>query len=121
MRQRTVWVVVALCLGLAADARAQGGRQSPAPVDDFGSADFLFGRPHATVGVRGNWLFARAGSDWFTFVTKQLTLDQKDFNAPGFATDVGIPLGRRTEAVVGVDFNQKSTGSEYRDFVDNQR
>jgi hypothetical protein len=121
MRQMTVWLVVALGLGLAADARAQGDRQSPAPVADFGSADFLFGRPHATLGVRGNWLFARAGSDWFTFVTKQLTLDQKDFNAPGFAADVGIPMGRRAEAVVGVDFNQKTTASEYRDFVDNQR
>jgi hypothetical protein len=120
MRQMTVWLVVMLGLGLATDARAQGNRQSPAPAD-FGSADFLFGRPHATVGVRGNFLFARAGSDWFTFVTRQLTLDQKDFNAPGFATDVGIPIGRRAEAIVGVDFNQRTAASEYRDFVDNQR
>jgi hypothetical protein len=121
MRQMTVWMVVVLGLAMAADASAQGDRRSPEPAADFGSADFLFGRPHATVGFRGNWLFARAGSDWFTFVSKQLTLDEKDFNAPGFAADVGIPVGRRAEAVVGVDFNQTTSASEYRDFVDNQR
>jgi hypothetical protein len=121
MRQMTVWVVVVLGLTVAADARAQGDRQSPAPVADFGSADFLFGPPRATVGVRGSWLFARADSDWFTFVTDQLSLDKRDFNAPGFAADVGIPLGRRAEAVIGVDFNQSTTASDYRHFVDNNR
>ena len=121
MRQMTVSVVVALALALATDARAQGDRQAPPPIGDFPSADFLFGPPRATVGVRGNWLFARAGSDWFSFVTSQLSLEKKDFNAPGFATDVGIPLGRRAEAVVGVDFNQTTTASDYREFVDNNR
>jgi hypothetical protein len=121
MRQMTVWVVVALGLALANDAWAQGDRQSPAPIADFGSADFLFGRPHATVGFRGNWLFARANSDWFTFVTDQLSLARKDFNAPGFAADVGVPIGRRAEAVAGVDFNQTTAASDYRNFVDNRR
>ncbi|HZI78393.1 MAG TPA: hypothetical protein VFD69_02710 [Vicinamibacterales bacterium] len=120
MRQMTVWVVVVLCLAASSEARAQGDRQPPAPID-FPSADFLFGPPHATVGFRGNWLFARAGSDWFSFVTSQLSVDKQDFNAPGFAADVGIPLGRRTEAVIGVDFNQTTTASDYRDFVDNNR
>jgi hypothetical protein len=120
MRQMTVWAVAMLCLAGAADAGAQGTRQ-PTPQIDFPSADFLFGAPRATVGVRGNWLFARADSDWFSFVTDQLSLDKRDFNAPGFATDVGIPLGRRAEAVVGVDFNQTTIGSEYRNFVDNNR
>ena len=121
MRQMTVWGVVVLGLALASDARAQGDRQSPEPIADFASPDFLFGRPHATVGFRGNWLFARADSDWFAFVTRQLSLDRNDFNAPGFAADVGLPIGRRAEAVVGVDYTQTTSGSDYRDFVDNQR
>jgi hypothetical protein len=121
MRQMTVWVVMALGLALATDARAQGDRPAPPPVGNFPSADFLFGPPRGTVGVRGNWLFARAGSDWFSFVTSQLSLDKQDFNAPGIATDIGVPLGRRAEAVVGVDFNQSTTASDYRNFVDNNR
>ena len=119
MRQVTVWTFAVLCLAGAADATAQNARQTTA--GDFPSADFLFGAPRASVGVRGNFLFARAGSDWFTFVTRELSLDKKDFNAPGFAADVGLPIGRRAEAVVGVDFNQTTTGSEYRNFVDNNR
>ena len=71
MRQMTIWVIVVLSLAASTEARAQGDRQPPAPID-FPSADFLFGPPHATVGFRGNWLFARAGSDWFSFVTGQL-------------------------------------------------
>lgn len=118
MRQMTGWVVVALCLAASTEARAQGNRQPP-PAIDFGSADFLFGPPRATLGVRGNWLFARAGSDWFSFVTSQLSVDKKDFNAPGFAADVGIPIGRRAEAVIGVDFSQTTKDSEYRHFEDN--
>jgi hypothetical protein len=121
MRQLTMWTVVMLGLASAVDARAQGVPPPGAPAATVGAPDFLFGRPHATVGVRGSWLFARADSDWFAFVTDQLSLDKRDFNAAGFAADVGIPFGRRAEAMIGVDFNQSSTPSEYRDFVDNNR
>jgi hypothetical protein len=122
MRQITLSVTVVLGLLLAVEARAQDDRPAPpAAVNQFGSPDFLFGRPRGSIGVRGNFLFARADSDWYSFVGDQLTLGQKDFNAPGFATDVAISLGRRADAVVGFDFNQTTTASEYRDFVDNNR
>jgi len=121
MRRVTICIVVVLGVMCAADARAQGDRQSPAPVADAGSRDFWFGPPRGSVGFRGSWLFARADSDWYPFVIDQLTLDRKDFNAPGFALDVGIGLGRRAEAVMGVDFNRVSRDSEYRHFVDNNR
>jgi hypothetical protein len=123
MRQMTVCVVCVVGLLFAADARAQDPRPptSQPPATDFGSPDFLFGRPRGSVGVRGNWLFARAKSDWYSFVTDQLTLGRKDFNAPGIATDVGLAVSRRADAVFGVEFNQAKTGSEYRDFVDNDR
>jgi hypothetical protein len=121
MRRLTMCVVVVLGVLCAVDARAQGDRQSPAPVADTGSRDFWFGPPRGSVGFRGNWLFARADSDWYSFVTDQLTLDRKDFNAPGFAVDVGFALGRRADAVIGVDFSRASHVSEYRHFVDNNR
>jgi hypothetical protein len=122
MRHITVCVIVALGLFTAAEGRAQDNRPpSQNPPADFGSPDFLFGKPRGSVGFRGNWLFARANSEWFTFVTDQLTLGKKDFNAPGFATDVSVALTRRADAVVGIDFNQVKSGSEYRHFVDNNR
>ena len=122
MRQMTLWVVVVLGLAVAGDARAQDtSPPTSAPVADFGSRDFLFGRPRGSVGFRGNWLFARANSEWYSFVTDQLSLSRKDFNAPGFAADVGFAVSRRADAVVGVEFNQSKKESEYRDFVDNNR
>ena len=121
MRQMTLWVIVVLGLALAGDARAQDSSKPPAPVTDFGKADFLFGRPRGSVGFRGNWLMARAQSDWYAFVTDQLSLSKKDFNAPGFTADVGWAVSRRADAVVAVDFNQAKKESEYRHFVDNNR
>ena len=122
MRHITMCVIVAIGVFSAADARAQDNRPpSQTPPADFGSPDFLFGKPRGSVGIRGNWLFARANSQWFTFVTDNLTLDKKDFNAPGFAADVGIAVSRRAEAVFGVDVNQVQAGSEYRHLVDNNR
>lgn len=120
MRQLATCLIVAAGLLGAAEARAQDQRP-PAPPTDIGSPDFLFGRPRGSIGFRGNFLFARAESDWYGFVTDQLSLDRKDFNAPGFAADVSLPVSRRADAVIGVEFNQAKTDSEYRDFVDNNR
>jgi hypothetical protein len=86
-----------------------GDRQSPAPVIDSGSA--ISSRPPSDRRRRGGWLFARADGDWFTFVTDRLSLDKRDFS-PGFAADVGIPLGRRAEAIIGGTSTQTTTASD---------
>jgi hypothetical protein len=86
-----------------------------------GTPDFLFGRPKGSIGIRSGWLFARAGSDLFTFVQDRLTIDRKDFNAPALAVDLGIVVAPRTEVLFGFDFSRSSTTSEYRAFVDNNR
>ena len=86
-----------------------------------GDPDFLFERPRGSVGVRGGWLFERAGSDLFEFVHEQLTVEPDDFDSPTLAFDLGVALGPRTEAVFGVEFGGATTRSEYRDFVDNDR
>ena len=83
--------------------------------------DFLFGRSRGSVGVRGGWLFERAGSDLFQFVQDELTVDKNDFNAPTFAVDVGVALSSRADALFGFEFGSASTNSEYRAYVDNNR
>jgi opacity protein-like surface antigen len=93
-----------------------GANTRPAP-----SPDFWFGQPRGSVGVRGGWLFAREGSDFFTFVQDQFTINSGDFNAPGIAVDVGLAIARRADVLFGFEYSGASSSSEYRDFVDNNR
>jgi hypothetical protein len=108
-------VVPLVILTLAAPAAAQN-RPVPRPAPDF-----LFEKPHASITVRGSWLFTRADSDWYDFVTDLLTVESKDFNAPGLGLDFNVPVSSRIEAQASFDFSRSSTLSEYRDFVDNNR
>jgi hypothetical protein len=112
-----VWVPLLLFTLLAvvpADAQSRPSPPRRAP-------DFLFGAPDGSVAVRGSWLFARAGSDWYRFVTDQLTIDQNDFNAPGIGVDLGIAVAPRLEAQFALDFSRAQVSSEYRNFVANNR
>lgn len=108
--------IAALAVLLVTGSNAAAQPSVPLPTPDF-----LFGRPNAAIGVRGGWAFARAGSDWYNFVTDQLTLDNKDFNAPAIGTDVSIGLTNRVDLVISIDYKASTTDSEYRDFVDNRR
>jgi hypothetical protein len=103
------FVVALACVLLPAWAGAQ---EAP---------DFLFSQPRVGVGGRVGWLFARAESDVFDFVTEQLTIDRSDFDAPTFGADVDVALTRRASLVFAFDLSSASHRSEYRDFVDNER
>ncbi len=113
---RRAWLALLVALAAAPDAAAQS-----AGPPSRSTPDFLFGEPRGAIGIRGNWVFARAGSDIFDFVRTHLTIDQGAFDAPGVATDVAISLTSRVDAVGGFEFTQISTPSEYRAFVDNNR
>jgi len=89
-----VWVTLTLVLLTAGSASAQSAAQDPRPVSRP-SPDFLFERPQGTFGIRGSWVLGRNGSDWYDFVSDQLT--------------------------VGFDYGQQTTHSEYRRYVDNNR
>lgn len=111
--------ILAVGLAIAADARpcaAQGTRSHPGSTQDF-----LFGSPRGSVTIRGSWVFARAGSDLFDFVTDQLTLDDKDFDAPAIGGEIAIALSSRLEALGGLEFSAAQSPSEYRHLVDNNR
>lgn len=127
VRPVAAWALT-LCFLLARGAVAAAGpddqnqpstsasSQQPRPAPDF-----FFGEPRGSLGIRGSWVFARAGSDLFDFIEKQLTIDDGDFNAPAFAVDVGVAVSPRVDALIGFEFSQVRTASEYRDFVDNNR
>jgi len=93
----------------------------PCSAQTAQNPDFLFGKPHGLIAFRSGWMMPRAGSDLFTFVQQQLTVDRKDFNAPAIGFDVDIALTPRATAVAGFDFSRSRANSEYRNFVDNNR
>jgi hypothetical protein len=103
---------------VAAQSSASEGGQSAS--SSRGAPDFLFGRPHGSLGVRGSWMFASAGSDLFDFVQQHLTVEKKDFNAPVWGMDVAFVVTPRIDVVVGFDGSRSGAESEYRDFVDNR-
>jgi len=121
---RASWcLAVAVVLGGAGPAAASPGPdQAPQSASQpRGNPDFWFGQPRGSIGVRGSWLIARAGSDVFDFLQDQLTIEDGDFNAPAIGGDVGVALTPRVDALFGIDFSRVSNASEYRRFVDNNR
>jgi hypothetical protein len=110
-----------LSLSAAAFAAPADDQNRVPPPNPRPAPDFLFGAPDGSIAVRGSLLMPRAGSDWYDFVTDQLTLDRNDFKSPAIAVDVGIFATRRFEAVGGFEYGQSQTLSEYRRFVDNNR
>lgn len=115
-----VWVSLTLVLVTAGTASAQSAAQDPRPVSRP-SPDFLFERPQGTFGIRGSWVSGRNGSDWYDFVSDQLTIDKNDFISAGIGLDGGITLTRRIDITIGLDYGQSTTDSEYRRYVDNNR
>ena len=81
--------------------------------------DFLFGHPNGSLGLHGSWVFARGGSDLFDFVTRELTLDKEDFNAPGLGFDGTVNIMPRLAAQFGFEWTRNTVTSEYRDYIDN--
>jgi hypothetical protein len=109
-----------LLAGIAHAGPAEQGTSPPTQAPRR-SPDFLFGRPDGSVGIRGSWIFSRAGSDWYDFVTDQLTIDHGAFNAPAVTFEVGFLVTPRFDVLAGVDISNTSTSSEYRRYVDNNR
>ena len=105
-------------MAIAADAAAQPQPQAPI---QRGAPDFLFGQPKGSLGVRGSWLFANTGSDIFDFVTTQLTLEKRDFNAPLFSVEAGFAAAPRMDVQVGFEVGRAASPSEYRNLVDQNR
>jgi len=106
---------------LAAPSSAVAGQDRSTPsqqptVSIPSNPDFLLGRPHASIAVRGNWLMASAGSDIYDFVSEFLTIDKSDFNAPSFAADLAIYVKPQFDVMVGFDTSSEEIASQYRGY-----
>ena len=114
-------VVFVLFAAVVAHAETPGQSTQPPAQTPRKSPDFLFGRPDGSIAVRGSWIFSRGGSDWYDFVTDQLTIDRGAFTAPAVTFEVGFYVTPRVDVLAGIDFSSTSTNSEYRNLVDNNR
>ncbi len=99
----------------AGAAEETGARQEPS---GGGSPDFLFGMPRASFGVRGGWSSARASSEIYQFVSKELTIEKSDFSAPLIGLDLAYRINDRLAAVFGFEYSRADIQSEFRDYVD---
>ena len=114
-------IVSVLPLSASAEPQAASADATQRPAMRRPAPDFFFGRPKGSVGVRGGWMLARADSEWYRFVSDQLTLERSDFNAPVVGVDVGAALTPRLDAVFTVEASQSGAPSEYRRLVDDNR
>ena len=90
------------------------------PVLAQGNGDgFLFRPPNGTVAIRGGFDHASAGSDLFTFVTDQLTVDRRDFSSATFVFDVSYKLVPRLDLLFSIGTSRTTIPSEYRAWLEN--
>jgi hypothetical protein len=86
-----------------------------------GGDGFLFKAPSGSVTFRTGYDRASARSDLFSFTTEQLTVDRGDFSGPTVAGDVSIRVAGRADVVISVAHSRSRIGSEFRDWLDNDR
>jgi len=79
--------------------------------------DFLFGAPRFSVGGRFGWNLARTDSDLFEFFREELTVGDRDFDAPTIGFDFAFLLNQHVDAVFGAGFTRANVTSEFRRFI----
>lgn len=85
-----------------------------------GSGDgYLFQRPAGSLTLRVGVARPTADSRVFSFASEQLTLGDNAYTGFSVAADLDVTLSRRLALQFGTALSARETGSEYRDFVDN--
>ncbi len=78
---------------------------------------FFFEEPTTTWSVRAGYGLASAGSDIFSFTSRELTLDKSDFRGVNIGSDLDFRLTSRLSLGLGIWYEGRSAPSEYRNFV----
>ncbi len=92
---------------------------SSALAQEASGRGFLFGAPTGSLSIRGGYAAPRAGSDIFSFVTNELTLNKGDFGSFAVGADVSVRLTDRFDVVLSVDGSGMNRKSEFREWEDN--
>ena len=113
---RSCTALILFAAPVYAEQQDQSAQSQQPTVSIPSNPDFLLGRPHASIAVRGNWLMASAGSDIYDFVSEFLTIDKSDFNTASFAADLAIYVKPQFDVMVGFDASNEEIASQYRGY-----
>jgi opacity protein-like surface antigen len=113
--RRTLVLFALILTASPAFAGGQDQSSSSSSQPQAPPPDFLIGSPRASVGVRGSWFMASAGSDFYDFVTDEFTLEKDNFNTGSFTAEFGVAVNDRFEITGGIDLNSMKQPSEDRD------
>ena len=91
---------------------------SPAASAQAGGPGFLFRKPMMSIGIKGGYARAQAGSEVFDFAREELTLDIGDFSSSAWGAEVAVRATERLEVAGEVGVARSRTWSEFRDWVD---
>ena len=80
-------------------------------------ADFLFGRPVATVSLMTGWAMPGEGSDLFAQARDEVTIRRGDFASAPFLFELGVHAGERLDLAAGFEYAGRSVRAEWRDWV----
>ncbi|MDQ2665508.1 MAG: outer membrane beta-barrel protein [Gemmatimonadota bacterium] len=80
---------------------------------------YLFHTPQGRLSLRAGYDHANANSDVFAQSVDLLTLKKSDFSGFTLGAEAAYSLGSRFELSADLGFTHKTTGSEYRKFIDN--
>ena len=110
---RTPWLAAAVVASVWAVVPHQAMAQT-------GSGDgFLFHVPRASLSFRLGLARPSADSKVFEFTSDKLTVGRGGFTGFSAAADLDFNIFRRLAFQMGAAVSARETGSEYRDFVDN--
>jgi hypothetical protein len=105
--------LVLLVLPLTAGAQTPSENTSTQSVSSA-PPDFMLGRPRAMIGMRGSFFLANANSDFFEFITEQLTLEKSSFRTGTFSGEIAFSVLPQLDIVAGLDLNKVDKNSEHR-------
>ena len=108
MKGRTTLAGALLALGALAPLHAQSSGDG-----------YMFHAPQGRLTIRAGYDHANAGSDLFLQTTDLLTVSKRDFSGVTLGAEAALAVGSRFDVSADLGLSHKSTGSEYRHFVDN--
>jgi hypothetical protein len=97
---------------------AAGTLAAPSASAQSAPDGFLFGRPRATLTVRGGYDRPFARGALFDDVVDQVTLGRSAFGGAALHAELAYALGPRLDLTVGGGYVSSARGSEFRRFTD---
>jgi hypothetical protein len=104
---------------LVASAALVLAAASPVRAQATGNG-YLFGAPDARLSVRAGYSRAGAGSDLFSQLTSDFSLNKSDFSGPTIGAELAYALSPRLDFALQLDYAGVSKKSDYRNFFDGQ-